>query len=37
MPLTRRRRAVWWLVGSSLIDDQVAERFLASQPDSHLP
>jgi hypothetical protein len=37
MPLTCRRRAVWWLVGSSLIADQVAGRFLASQPDLHLP
>jgi hypothetical protein len=37
MPLTRRRRAVRLLVGISLIDDEVAERFLASQPDPHLP
>jgi hypothetical protein len=32
-----RRRAVRWLAGNSLIDDEAAERFLASHPDPGLP
>ncbi len=32
-----RRRAVRWLAGSSLIDDEAAGRFLASHPDPDLP
>lgn len=31
------RRAVEWLAGNSLIDDQQAERFLAGHPDPELP
>jgi hypothetical protein len=32
-----RRRAVEWLADNSLIDDEAAERFLASHPDPELP
>ena len=32
-----RRRAVRWLADDSLIDDEAAERFLASHPDPDLP
>jgi restriction endonuclease Mrr len=32
-----RRRAVEWLADNSLIDDDAAERFLASHPDPELP
>ena len=32
-----RRRAVRWLADNSLIDDEAAERFLASHPDPDLP
>jgi len=32
-----RRRAVEWLVENSLVDDEAAERFLASHPDPELP
>ena len=32
-----RRRAVRWLAGNSLIDDEAAERSLASHPDPDLP
>jgi len=32
-----RRRAVRWLADNSLIDDESAERFLASHPDPDLP
>ena len=32
-----RRRAVRWLAGNSLIDEEAAERFLASHPDPDLP
>jgi Uncharacterised protein family (UPF0158) len=32
-----RRRAVQWLAGNSLIDDDAAGRFLASHPDPDLP
>lgn len=32
-----RRRAVEWLVDNSLVDDEAAERFLASHPDPELP
>ena len=31
------RRAVEWLADNSLIDDDAAERFLASHPDPELP
>ena len=33
----RPRRAVRWLADNSLIDDEAAERFLASHPDPDLP
>ena len=32
-----RRRAVQWLADNSLIDDEAADRFLASHPDPDLP
>jgi hypothetical protein len=32
-----RRRAVQWLAGNSLIDDDAASRFLAGHPDPDLP
>jgi hypothetical protein len=32
-----RRRAVEWLVENSLVEDEAAERFLASHPDPELP
>jgi Uncharacterised protein family (UPF0158) len=32
-----RRRAVQWLADNSLIDDEVADRFLAGHPDPDLP
>ena len=32
-----RRRAVEWLADNSLVDDEAAERFLASHPDPELP
>ena len=32
-----RRRAVQWLAGNSLIDDEAADRFLAGHPDPGLP
>ena len=32
-----RRRAVQWLAGNSLIDDEAADRFLADHPDPDLP
>jgi hypothetical protein len=32
-----RRRAVQWLADNSLIDDEAASRFLASQLDPDLP
>jgi hypothetical protein len=32
-----RRRAVQWLADNSLIDDEVADRFLAGHPDLDLP
>jgi Uncharacterised protein family (UPF0158) len=32
-----RRRAVQWLAGNSLIDDDAARRFLAGHPDPDLP
>ena len=31
------RRAVQWLAGNSLIDDDAADRFLAGHPDPDLP
>ncbi len=31
------RRAVQWLAGNSLIDDEAADRFLISHPDPDLP
>jgi hypothetical protein len=31
------RRAVRWLADNSLIDDEAADRFLASHPDPDLP
>ncbi len=32
-----RCRAVQWLAGNSLIEDEAAERFLADHPDPDLP
>ena len=32
-----RRRAVQWLAGNSLIDDEAADQFLAGHPDPDLP
>jgi hypothetical protein len=32
-----KRRAVEWLVDSSLIDDEAASRFLTDHPDIELP
>jgi hypothetical protein len=32
-----KRRAVEWLAGNSLIDDESADRFLADHPDPALP
>ena len=31
------RRAVQWLADNSLIDDEVADRFLTGHPDPDLP
>lgn len=34
---TRASRAVEWLVGQALIDDDATQHFLTDHPDRHLP